>query len=463
MTTEMIKYIVFSCLLLSLNCLTASADTYSPYPDHRTVDANGRYYAVVKRKGGPKFKNVIAGPCSLTIAERRPCSPLVLRASAYPRFVEGYYVIDKNANVAVRDGDLVLGRCELDAPPLELLISSSGLGIAAVDVWPYNVSDFDGSTKNALVLISLKCEIRYRKDMFDMFGAEKDLFITTGGRVNWSSFAWIDEIRREAIIVTANTTVDGVRHHGLLRAVSFDTGNVRVGHPDDIVRAVPDALATHDYYKLDSALDLASSMRLKDTKPYLFAILVNEKLPFSSRLRAGLVLNDFGDRRGVNLFINTALARDNVWNIYAIEHLHGLLGDDALAVLLRIVQQEGNRINSTVGGALSRLGARAVPALVRMLDDENNPAGQFDAVHVLGMIGPDSRSAVPSLLKALGRKTQQKNGVLTSRIDKSAAWALGQIGPEARDAVPFLNQLRIDDDEDVRIVADEALKLIKNH
>src|SRR5207249_3574020 len=131
-------------LLFSLFCGMVRGDTYSPYPDQRIVDSSGKYYVVVKRKGGPKFESVIAGPCSLTIAQRRPSSPPVLPAAAYPRFEKGHYLVDKNANVTVRDGDSLLGRCELGAPPLDVLISSSGIGIAALDVWPYNIPDFEG-------------------------------------------------------------------------------------------------------------------------------------------------------------------------------------------------------------------------------------------------------------------------------------------------------------------------------
>ena len=36
----------------------------------------------------------------------------------------------------------------------------------------------------------------------------------------------------------------------MLRAVSFDTGRVRRGEPEDIYRAVADAQATGDSYKL---------------------------------------------------------------------------------------------------------------------------------------------------------------------------------------------------------------------
>ncbi len=50
--------------------------------------------------------------------------------------------------------------------------------------------------------------------------------------------------------------------------------------------------------------------------------------------------------------------------------------------------------------SLAAVGAKAVPALRKLLDDPN-PAVQKRAALALGMIGPDAEPAIPALLKIL--------------------------------------------------------------
>ena len=129
------------------------------------------------------------------MAERRLGSPPVPDVVAYPRERDGAFVVDSNAGLLVRDGDALLGRCELEAPPVDVLISSTGLGVALVDVWPYNLPDFTRERKSALIMITLKGEVKFRKDLNDLLGAEKEAFRSTGVHVAWCLCSWIDERR----------------------------------------------------------------------------------------------------------------------------------------------------------------------------------------------------------------------------------------------------------------------------
>jgi hypothetical protein len=112
--------------------------------------------------------------------------------------------------------------------------------------------------------------------------------------------------------------------------------------------------------------------------------------------------------------------------------------------------------------ALVRIGERAVPALVEVLRDEQNP-GRGLAIDALGEIGPPARTALPALTAALAAKEcPYRISLLESKylIDCDAASALaglvplldtpegrncgganrviGRMGPAAKAALPAL-------------------------
>jgi HEAT repeat protein len=84
--------------------------------------------------------------------------------------------------------------------------------------------------------------------------------------------------------------------------------------------------------------------------------------------------------------------------------------------------------------ALGRIGAAAVPDLVRALGDPD-PGVRLRAAEALARIGPDAKEAVPELIRLL---SDEREHVETR---KAAAWALGQIGPPASGAVPELMRI----------------------
>ena len=89
-------------------------------------------------------------------------------------------------------------------------------------------------------------------------------------------------------------------------------------------------------------------------------------------------------------------------------------------------------LDQTAADALGRIGAPAIPELIRALQDVD-PERRRRAVRVLARIGPDAADAVPSLIEAL----QDPDPF----VPKAAARALGQIGPDAAAAVPALMEL----------------------
>ncbi len=79
--------------------------------------------------------------------------------------------------------------------------------------------------------------------------------------------------------------------------------------------------------------------------------------------------------------------------------------------------------------ALGRIGAAAVPALVKVLDDPD-PAIREKAVGVLGRMGAEAAPAVPKLTLLLNDPHPA--------VRRATARTLGQIGPAAKEAVPEL-------------------------
>jgi hypothetical protein len=440
----------------------ARATSFSPYPEQCIAASNGRFYVVVKRKDKGK-QTCSYGPVSLTIAERREGSPPVRSISA-DRVDGDISTATVSANIRVREGDIVHGHIELEQPPKVILVSSTGKSIVTLDVYGFNNLG-PKAGENDLVIYSLKGKILHRKVRGSLFDqADRDRFPTLDGVLSWLCDSWLDE-KRNHVVVVGNCKRVHPESRPIITA-DLTSGEVRKAGPDLIDRAITERNPS----ALSQALDLAIDMKLHGSKASLPGIVEDEKLPLAARLRAAFLLASLGDRRGARLVSKTVLIAAEAGSpkieaqeefFFAIRHCTEVLGEEALPVLKKTLQNNGSTYSFALYEAFRSLGKSAVPTLISVLEDDGNLESQLVSATCLGYIGPEAEKAVPALIKALHKKGVKKWGSLLLRLDTHAAWALEHLGEKAKAAIPDLEQLAKDANQDVRDSARSALAAIK--
>ena len=128
MKGNVMKAITVAAVAVLLFSQPASATSFAPYQEQCIPDPTGQYYVVTKRKDDGK-QTFPYGAVSLTIAERRMGSPPVQPRTAGEGTARGTFLATVDPAIRVRDGDIVHGRIDLDQPPGDILVSSTGKGI----------------------------------------------------------------------------------------------------------------------------------------------------------------------------------------------------------------------------------------------------------------------------------------------------------------------------------------------
>ena len=147
--------------------------------------------------------------------------------------------------------------------------------------------------------------------------------------------------------------------------------------------------------------------------------------------------------------LNMALKRKEPEIVDAAARCLGLLGPrakDAVPGLVKVVnrgfvQEHDLDIDPRVNAvkAIGRIGPTAkesIPALIEALKSDYSTATA--AARVLGSFGSEARSAVPALIAAV--QTEEPDDA-NDELRRVAILALSQIGPDARTAVPTLRHL----------------------
>lgn len=123
----------------------------------------------------------------------------------------------------------------------------------------------------------------------------------------------------------------------------------------------------------------------------------------------------------------------------------------AVPALARLLTEENADLGITAAAALERYGPSAkaaVPALCKAVT-HTDPATCGWAVKALGAIGPEAKEAVPCLIQALSAKDPE--------LRLAAIRALGRLGPSARPGAAALTKALNDPDVNVRQAAAEAM------
>jgi outer membrane murein-binding lipoprotein Lpp len=116
--------------------------------------------------------------------------------------------------------------------------------------------------------------------------------------------------------------------------------------------------------------------------------------------------------------------------IDALEALGALAAKDKklIPVLVDSAKNDTGLVPAAAVKALGEAGPEALSALIELVNDKQV---RFEAINVIGRMGPTAKSAVPVLAKAL----EEESRAPTMR---SPLYALRGIGPDAKEAIPAL-------------------------
>jgi len=197
----------------------------------------------------------------------------------------------------------------------------------------------------------------------------------------------------------------------------------------------------------------------RDVKPALSALLQAFKNadPMTRSLAIVTVGQiDPGTREAVAALIEAL--KDDIDGIRdnAAEVLKGMgeSAKPAIPALLDLLSDKEVRVRISAINALHQIGAgaKAVPAVSRLLQDESGYV-RMTAFDYLGKLKPEEiKEAIPALIAAL----KEPHAAIQNR----AIGLLAQIGPAAKEAIPALSELLGSDNDKVRSSAVEAIKAI---
>ncbi|MDA0833626.1 MAG: HEAT repeat domain-containing protein [Planctomycetota bacterium] len=131
------------------------------------------------------------------------------------------------------------------------------------------------------------------------------------------------------------------------------------------------------------------------------------------------------------------------------------IGEPAELPLIETLGETRSLARASVARTLRNIGpsAKAVPALIQALNEDEYSYARSAAAQALGRVGPEAKPAVPDLIEALQDDKEE--------VRMSAIGALGSIGPDAQTALSPLKELLKNSNPRVGKAAAEAVRKIE--
>jgi HEAT repeat protein len=125
----------------------------------------------------------------------------------------------------------------------------------------------------------------------------------------------------------------------------------------------------------------------------------------------------------------------------------------AAPILIQALKDQNNNVFAAASEALGELGDAAIPHLIDLLSSGATDA-QCIAAWQLGELG--SSQSVPALVETIRRRADVP-------VIALCIWALGEIGMGSQEVLDILTEARREEEPDVRLRAETAIKKIVRH
>ena len=456
------------CLLMFLWTYSVKGDSWVTYTNHRVIDSTGTYYVCVKRVGipGERYISAYAGQLDLIIAQRKqgssPVPPLRTKLDGQSRFD-----MHKSNEVDPREGDVIHCRVKLEITPGRILVSSTGLGVVLLDQYGMNLSLLDQG-EPAVTILSLNGRILHAKKIVELFDdASVGKFYHGWSNLGWLQDAWIDEEKHEVVILGLGKTQGEANS---IAVINMDSGKIRHGTSTDILRAI----TTRNLAGMTFALDSANRSKITVPSAELSSILKDSALPLNARIRSAVMLSTLGDKSGKNLMKSTLLLASNEMvkhpdnqdlenekncelYLYIVNHFLDFFGVESLPLLQQVSRDQDYPPQTY--RPFAAMGVKAVPLLLKMIEDQMDAGGQVLAADVLSEIQPSTEEIIRALTNTLKSTGKTTSGCQVRWV---AIVSLKKIGPAAKSALPALTKLTKDPEEEIREAAKKAITKINS-
>ncbi len=171
------------------------------------------------------------------------------------------------------------------------------------------------------------------------------------------------------------------------------------------------------------------------------------------RSASALALGKIGGDRALELLLNYANSDDLTVKNYSLQAL-GMIGrEEAVPILLDALKHQNNDVFASAAEALGQIGKPVVPHLIRLLDQGADDARCVAAWQLGSLRYPD---AIPALIKVIHENDNPE-------VQALSIWALGEIGFGNEPVIDVLQWAKKQEDPALHQRANMALKKIARH